>query len=355
MDPPHDTESLLRELMTVIARTTEAVDIGQRFEVEQKLGQGTFGRVLRARHRQSGTTMALKLLRRNQIKRRSFLRELCLSLLLSSHPSIISTYRLSCQTPYHYVIVQELATAGDLHSCVDPKVGMAEEKVKRVAKQLASALEYMHDRSLVHRDVKPDNVLLMDRECHDVRLSDFGLTRLEGYSMVCTSRIIPYMAPEYCQLKRGQSLVMEPSLDVWAFGVLLFTILTGHFPWTQALPTDREFKAYMVWQDLADDTFTPPLWRRLTPATRVMFSRLLALSPARRLSVEDIGRYLDTPWKVTSLPSNAVGSVSSAEEDSSPAMSEDPEAPQEPPEASALYLRTELHTWLSVGAEVELT
>ncbi|XP_069073176.1 serine/threonine-protein kinase SBK1-like [Pleurodeles waltl] len=353
MDPPHDTGSLLKELMIVIARTTEMVDIGQRFEVDQKLGQGTFGKVVRARHRESGTMMALKLLRKNRIKRKAFLRELCISLLLSSHPSIISTYRLSCHTPYHYVIVQELAVDGDLHSCLQPQVGMAEEKVKRVARQLASALEYMHDRSLVHRDVKPDNVLLMDQECHGVRLADFGLTRVEGYLVACASRIIPYMAPEYCQLKRTQVLAMDPSLDIWAFGVLLFTILTGHFPWGQALATDRGFKAYMMWQDRAEDARMPRSWRRLTPAARHMFSRLLALSPAWRLPMEDIGRYLDTPWKVASLPSNAVGSVSSAEEDSSPAMSEDPEAAQMPQEGSSLY--PQQHTWLSVGAEVELT
>ncbi|XP_069461449.1 serine/threonine-protein kinase SBK1-like [Ambystoma mexicanum] len=357
MDQARDTASLLRELMNVISRTTAMLEIREHYDIQQRLGQGTFGKVLRARHRESGRAMALKMMRKSQVKRKAFLRELCISLLLSSHPSFITTYRLSCHTAYHFVIVQELALAGDLDSIMQPRLGIAEEKVKRVARQLSTALEYMHDRSLVHRDLKPDNVLLMDRECHDVRLSDFGLTRLEGYSVGSASRIIPYMSPEFCLLKRTETLVMDPSLDVWAFGILLFALLTGHFPWMQALAADKEYRAFVNWQLLANDAYTPAFWKRLTPGARQMFGRLLAIDPAQRIPVEDITRYLDIPWKVTSPPGNGVGSVSSAEgmEDSSPAASEDTEAAPLAGDGGILYTEDGPNMWLAVGAEIEIT
>uniref|UniRef100_A0A669FBE9 Myosin phosphatase Rho interacting protein n=1 Tax=Oreochromis niloticus TaxID=8128 RepID=A0A669FBE9_ORENI len=122
---------------------------------------------------------------------------------------------------------------------VDGTVGLPEEMVKRCMQQLGLALDFMHSKNLVHRDVKPENVLLFDRECRRIKLADFGMTRRVGCRVKRVSGTIPYTAPEVCRANRSEGFLVTTSLDVWAFGVLVFCMLTGNFPWEAAMPADR--------------------------------------------------------------------------------------------------------------------
>uniref|UniRef100_A0A665V323 Myosin phosphatase Rho interacting protein n=1 Tax=Echeneis naucrates TaxID=173247 RepID=A0A665V323_ECHNA len=114
--------------------------------------------------------------------------------------------------------------------------GGGKEMVKRCMQQLGLALDFMHSKNLVHRDVKPENVLLFDRECRRIKLADFGMTRRVGCRVKRVSGTIPYTAPEVCRANRAEGFLVTTSLDVWAFGVLVFCMLTGNFPWEAALP-----------------------------------------------------------------------------------------------------------------------
>lgn len=125
---------------------------------------------------------------------------------------------------------------------------MSEEMVKLCAIQLARALDFMHSRGLVHQDRKPDNALLMDKECHTIKLCDFGLTETIGSIVTKMSHIIPYMSPELCALKRNQYLVITSSVDFWAFAVVFFVALTGNFPWKEAMAEDILYQVCKFWQ-----------------------------------------------------------------------------------------------------------
>ncbi|CAJ0967416.1 unnamed protein product, partial [Ranitomeya imitator] len=87
----------------------------------------------------------------------------------------------------HFVLSQELATAGTLHDIIRSEIGIPEAAVKRCARQISSALDFMQTRGLVHRDLKPDNVLLMDEDFNQIKLSDFGLTQPAGYHLSAMS------------------------------------------------------------------------------------------------------------------------------------------------------------------------
>lgn len=174
--------------------------------------------------------------------------------------------------------------------------GLPEELVKRCASQLAEALDFMHNRALVHRDVKLDNVLLFDRECRRVKLGDFGLTRVQGSAVGAMSGTLPYSPPELCLLQGSDTLELDSSLDVWAFAVLIFCLCTGCFPWAVAASPDPQFEDFSAWQGGAVGRGVPPSWRGFGPGALEMLRRLLTLDPDRRSPAIEVQKYLSLPW-----------------------------------------------------------
>ncbi|KAJ1073504.1 hypothetical protein K5549_019744, partial [Capra hircus] len=172
------------------------------------LGQGRFGRVWLVTHRQEGTVLALKQLPKASTTLRGFLYEFCVGLSLGSHAAIVAACGVGLESADSYSFLTEPVLHGDLIGYIRPKVGLPQAAAQRCAAQLASALEHIHSLGLVYRDLKPENVLVCDPDCRQVK-----------------------------------------ALDAWALGVLLFCLLTGYFPWDQPLAeTDPFYEDFVVWQ-----------------------------------------------------------------------------------------------------------
>lgn len=124
------------------------------------------------------------------------------------------------------------------------QVGLPEVKVKRCAMQISSALEFISEIGLVHMDVKPENILVFDQECHCVKITDFGLARAKGTVIRFQVGSTSYMAPEVCELTGEKELAVDSTLDVWGFGVLLYFLITGEFP----LKVDKAFRRFITWK-----------------------------------------------------------------------------------------------------------
>ncbi|CAJ0967417.1 unnamed protein product, partial [Ranitomeya imitator] len=169
-------------------------------------------------------------------------------------------------------------------------IGIPEAAVKRCARQISSALDFMHSRGLVPRDLKPDNT-------NQIKLSDFGLTQPAGYYVSSMSHIVPYMSPELYDLKDGEYLLLSPTIDTWAFGILLFVALTGYFPWLEATVYDSMYQVYINWRQCADCTPPPACWKMLSREAICMFNNLLSQCPSSRQSVLSIFNNLNFPWK----------------------------------------------------------
>ncbi|NWU90411.1 SBK1 kinase, partial [Upupa epops] len=291
-----DNERFLEQLMAQTGQEIPQQELEDHYAVLEELGSGTYGRVVLTEPQDGGSPVVFKLMRKEQTDRWAFLREYCIALCLSGHDACLRALPVAFESSTHFAFGQELAPAGDLCALLNPGEGLPEELVKRCASQLAEALNFMHSRALVHRDVKLDNVLLFDHECRRVKLGDFGLTRVQGSAVGAMSGTLPYAPPELCLLQGSEMLELDSSLDVWAFAVLLFCLCTGCFPWTVAASSDPQFEEFNAWQDGEAGQGVPVSWQVFSSGALEMLRRLLTLDPNRRSPAIEVQKYLSLPW-----------------------------------------------------------
>ncbi|CAN8177362.1 unnamed protein product [Coccothraustes coccothraustes] len=301
-DDDDDEESAL---MARAERALPRRALERDWSVLGELGSGSYGRVLLARPRRGGARLALKLLSKARTPRCSFLREFCTHLCLRGALTCLQVLPLAFETPTEFGFAQELAPAGDLCGLLTPGVGLPEAQVKRCAAQVCSALSYLHGHALVHADLKLDNVLAFDRDCHLVKLGDFGLTRVLGWQVRPARRPAPYAAPELLprpHLRPGEArqLRLEPAVDTWALGVLLFALLTGSFPWASPERADPAFRRFRAWHGRTCAGEAPPrpprTWRVLGGAGLELLRGLLHPQPQSRCPPGEVLRYLGGAW-----------------------------------------------------------
>ncbi|PNJ03070.1 serine/threonine-protein kinase SBK2 [Pongo pygmaeus] len=301
----------LEDMMTLSAQTLVRAEVDELYEEVRPLGQGRYGRVLLVIHRQKGTPLALKQLPKPRTSLRGFLYEFCVGLSLGAHSAIVTAYGIGIESAHSYSFLTEPVLHGDLMAFIQPKVGLPQPAVHRCAAQLASALEYIHARGLVYRDLKPENILVCDPDCRRFKLTDFGHTRPRGTLLRLAGPPIPYTAPELCApppLPEG--LPIQPALDAWALGVLLFCLLTGYFPWDQPLAeADPFYEDFLIWQASGQPQDRPQPWFGLAPAADALLWGLLDPHPRRRSAVSSIREHLGRPWRQREGEAEEVGAV----------------------------------------------
>lgn len=145
----------------------------------------------------------------------------------------------------------------------------------------------------------------------------FVASRRAACPAAVTSRVslqvsgtIPYTAPELCDVSRHEGFCVDYSTDVWAFGVLLFCMLTGNFPWEKAMPADSFYQEFIRWQRRRTGA-VPSQWRRFTEQALRMFRRLLSVEQDRRCSVKEVFSYFSHSWMLDAETDNNNGSTGS--------------------------------------------
>lgn len=196
------------------------------YHVLEVVGEGSFGRVYKGRKRYTGQVVALKFMPkvgRSEKELRSLKTEIAIMRGLQ-HPHIVQLFD-SFETETEVVVVTEYAE-GQLFQILEDDGHLPERQVHEIACQLVSALYYLHSHRILHRDMKPQNILL--GKSGVVKLCDFGFARSMSVStMVLTSiKGTPlYMSPELVEEKP-----YDHTADLWSLGCILYELHTGAPP-----------------------------------------------------------------------------------------------------------------------------
>jgi serine/threonine-protein kinase len=266
--------------------------LDNRYDVGRTLGSGGMGEVFLARDRVLGRDVALKVLRTQYAGDSEFAERFkreARSAASLSHPNIVQVYDRGETEDGSSYIAMEYVPGGTLKEKIVGDGPLGAREAAALGAQVAEALEAAHERGMVHRDIKPQNVLLTDRG--DAKVADFGIAR--AGSSVTISRTgsvmgtAGYMSPE-----QALGEPATPKSDLYSLGVVLFEALTGELPYTADNPIAVSMK------HVSEPVRTP---REIDPTIpegmNALVTRLMAKNPDDRYASAD--ELADDLWKIS--------------------------------------------------------
>jgi protein kinase-like protein len=209
--------------------------VGTRYTVEALAGTGGMGAVYRARHRELGHEVAIKVLppevAHSTMRQARFKREAALAARLS-HPHIVPVYEFETREGLSFLIMPFVA-GRTLEAVLETRDRPAPGDVLRVVREIGAALDFAHARGVVHRDVKPSNILIEEGTARAL-LTDFGVAQADpsqgGGSL--TAPGAPIGTPDYMAPEQVSAENVDGRADLYALAVVVFEALTGTLPGT---------------------------------------------------------------------------------------------------------------------------
>ncbi|XWS43772.1 hypothetical protein CRYUN_Cryun16bG0132700 [Craigia yunnanensis] len=249
--------------------------------VGRQIGSGSFSTVWHARHRFHGTEVAIKeigMARLNKKLQDSLMSEIFI-LKRINHPNIIRLHDI-IEVPGKIHLLLEYCKGGDLSMYITHHGSVPETTAKHFMQQLAAGLQVLRDNNLIHRDLKPQNLLLSTNDSKAVlKIADFGFARsLQPRGLaetLCGSPL--YMAPEIMQLQK-----YDARADLWSVGAILFQLVTGKTPFTGN-------NQIQLLQNImkSTDLHFPAENNYLTADCKDLCQKLLRHNPVERLTFEE--------------------------------------------------------------------
>uniref|UniRef100_A0A0W0FCL0 Protein kinase domain-containing protein n=1 Tax=Moniliophthora roreri TaxID=221103 RepID=A0A0W0FCL0_MONRR len=288
----------------------------ENFKLLDKMGDGAFSNVYKALDLTSNNKVAVKVVRKfelNASQRANILKEVQIMRGVH-HPSIVKLISFS-ESPEHYFLVLELMEGGELFHQIVKLTYFSENLSRHVILQVAHGIRYLHEeRGVVHRDIKPENLLFeripiipsknsihrpYDEEKEDegefipgvggggigrVKIADFGLSKVVWNEETMTPcGTVGYTAPEIVKDER-----YSKSVDMWALGCVLYTLLCGFPPFYDEsinILTEKVARGYY--------TFLSPWWDDISASAKDLITHLLCVDPAQRYTIDE---FLAHPW-----------------------------------------------------------
>ncbi len=203
-----------------------------RYEIQEEIGRGAFGTVYRAFDPHIARQVAIKTLNyvtaasedRRELKERFFREAQAAGRL--SHPHIVHVYDVGEQDQLAY-IAMDYARGKPLSAYVQPETLLPIVDVYRIIMNVAEALAFAHSHNVIHRDIKPGNIIL-NQQPYQLKVTDFGIARITDFAQTSTGEILGsplYMAPEQLLGKRA-----GPPADIFSLGVMFYQLASGQLP-----------------------------------------------------------------------------------------------------------------------------
>eukprot|EP00007_Cunea_sp_BSH-02190019_P005895 CAMPEP_0174243722 /NCGR_PEP_ID=MMETSP0417-20130205/32598_1 /TAXON_ID=242541 /ORGANISM="Mayorella sp, Strain BSH-02190019" /LENGTH=787 /DNA_ID=CAMNT_0015323291 /DNA_START=166 /DNA_END=2526 /DNA_ORIENTATION=+ len=280
-----ETRSMSTLLETLIEHNRELFGIldlkslDEVYETKQKLGSGAYASVFLCVHRDTGLEYAVKVIRKSSLEAHDKHRlELETNILRQvRHPHIISL-KAVCETTDELYLVMENARGGELFDYIVARGAFTETDAQKAMRQICQAVDYLHDIDIVHRDIKPENILLKEKDKLDLKLADFGLSKIfDNVVQLQTACGSPgYVAPEILQ----EEPYGKP-VDMWSVGVIAYILLSGYPPFA----SDNISKLFQMIM-AADYSMPAEQWDQVSGSAKDFVKRLLMLDPAKRLTAK---------------------------------------------------------------------
>ncbi|KAL1306831.1 hypothetical protein AAFC00_005487 [Neodothiora populina] len=286
-DPSHHTSSSGVRRRTTIDATTGHWELGK------TIGAGSMGKVKLARNKETGEQVAVKIVprlstdehrtpqdreRADHSKEVRTAREAAIVTLVD-HPYICGM-RDVVRTNYHWYMLFEYVNGGQMLDYIISHGRLKEKQARKFGRQIASALDYCHRNSIVHRDLKIENILIS--KTGDIKIIDFGLSNTFSPKSLlktfCGS--LYFAAPELLQAKA----YVGPEVDVWSFGIVLYVLVCGKVPFDdQSMP--------QLHAKIKKGVVEYPPW--LSTECKSLIGRMLVTDPNQRAPLSEIMAH---PW-----------------------------------------------------------
>ncbi|MCI4383545.1 hypothetical protein PGIGA_G00027710 [Pangasianodon gigas] len=268
-------QSLPRCRNSVASITDDQPHIGN-YRLLKTIGKGNFAKVKLARHILTGREVAVKIIDKTQLNPTSLqklFREVRIMKILN-HPNIVKLFEV-IETEKTLYLIMEYASGGEVFDYLVAHGRMKEKEARAKFRQIVSAVQYCHQKRIVHRDLKAEN-LLLDADMN-IKIADFGFSNefTIGSKLDTFCGSPPYAAPELFQGKKYDG----PEVDVWSLGVILYTLVSGSLPFDgQNLKELRE--------RVLRGKYRIPFY--MSTDCENLLKRLLVLNPGKRGSLEQI-------------------------------------------------------------------
>ncbi|XP_066148246.1 serine/threonine-protein kinase MARK2-like isoform X4 [Euwallacea fornicatus] len=258
-------------------RNRQRVDdtIGK-YKLLKTIGKGNFAKVKLAKHVPTGKEVAIKIIDKTQLTPGSLqklFREVRIMKMLD-HPNIVKLFQV-IETEKTLYLVMEYASGGEVFDYLVLHGRMKEKEARAKFRQIVSAVQYCHQKRIIHRDLKAEN-LLLDSEMN-IKIADFGFSNefTPGNKLDTFCGSPPYAAPELFQGKKYDG----PEVDVWSLGVILYTLVSGSLPFDGS--TLRELRERVL-----RGKYRIPFY--MSTDCENLLKKFLVLNPAKRASLETI-------------------------------------------------------------------
>jgi serine/threonine-protein kinase len=289
---PFDGTSLVDMALDVTARMVERETLqrlqsvqapNNKYTIMERIGQGGWGGVYKAYQHSTQREVALKVLRRDvaeevQARRRFHLEAQAISRL--KHPNTVTIFDFGETEDGLLYIAMEYIQGETLDSLLGRVSSLPPLRAVRIARQVALSLSEAHTKGIIHRDIKPQNIMLLDLgDASDfVKVLDFGVAKLIESDSKLTATGSTFGTPEYMSPEQVQSKPLDHRSDLYSLGVVLYEMLSGRPPFT------GDSAVTVAMQHVRARPAPLPLKEACPAALLQMLKRLLAKSMADRPS-----------------------------------------------------------------------